>query len=30
VAVLTVPRHLPLDAPLEEQEGAVRSKIEQA
>ncbi len=30
VAVLTVPRHLPLDAPLEEQERAVRSKIEQA
>jgi APA family basic amino acid/polyamine antiporter len=30
VAVLTVPRHLPLDAPLEEQEGAARSKIEQA
>ena len=30
VAVLTVPRHLPLDAPLEEQEAAVRSKIEQA
>jgi basic amino acid/polyamine antiporter, APA family len=30
VAVLTVPRHLPLDAPLEEQERAARSKIEQA
>jgi APA family basic amino acid/polyamine antiporter len=30
IAVLTVPRHLPLDAPLEEQEREVRSKIEQA
>jgi APA family basic amino acid/polyamine antiporter len=30
VAVLTVPRHLPLDAPLREQERAARSKIEQA
>ena len=30
VSVLLVPTHLPLDAPLEEQEGAAQSKIEQA
>lgn len=30
VSVLTVPTHLPLDAPLEEQESEAQSKIEQA
>jgi APA family basic amino acid/polyamine antiporter len=30
ISVLTVPSHLPLDAPLSEQEGEAQSKIEQA
>ncbi len=30
ISVLTVPSHLPLDAPLKEQEGEAQSKIEQA
>src|ERR687897_1019386 len=30
ISVLTVPSHLPLDAPLEDQEGDAQSKIEQA
>jgi basic amino acid/polyamine antiporter, APA family len=30
ISVLTVPSHLPLDAPLNEQEGEAQSKIEQA
>jgi APA family basic amino acid/polyamine antiporter len=29
-AIVTVPSHLPLDAPLDKQEGAAQSKIEQA
>jgi APA family basic amino acid/polyamine antiporter len=30
ISVLTVPTHLPLDAPLEQEEGEAQSKIEQA